>query len=613
MTGATGIGRLALAAALAAFGWPAPLRAQPSGPTIYRTKCASCHEGDGSARAPSYISLSSMSPRAILAALTQGTMRTVAAELPEADRRAVAEFLSGRRLVETPLPGSAYCANRRPAATTANPADWTGWGGSPNGTGYRTEAQAGLTGAKVSSLELRWAFGFPGGTVTRSQPSVAGNQLVIGSQFGEVYSLDAKTGCIQWVYQADAGVKGVVAISGSDGRGKRTAVAVGFTGTVAALDLETGAVRWQTRIGDHPASNVTGSPVIHGGRVFVPVSSMEVVMAGNPLYRCCTSSGAVVALDLETGKVIWRHRVIAEEAREVGRTARGTAVLGPAGAPVWSSPTVDAARGLLYVGTGENYTHPTSEHSDAILALELETGKLAWAFQATERDAFNMACAGQSNRDNCPTPNGHDVDFGQAPLIASLPGGRDLLVVGQKLGVVYALDPDRKGVVVWKTPVGRGGALGGVHWGVAAGEGRVFAPVSDRITGLDPAGEARPGLHGLDLLTGAAVWSVPAPACVGRPGCFTAFSAAPAVIPGAVFSGGLDGHIRAFSAADGQLLWDFDTVREFQTVNGVPAKGGAIDGPGPTIANGMVYLSSGYALFGQIGGNVLLAFGAKER
>lgn len=601
---------------LAAVASGAPLRAQPRGQVVYRTRCASCHESDGSVRAPSYTSLGSMSARAILAALTQGSMRETTADLSLEDRQAVAQFLSGRPATVTALPKSAYCARRPGRAPPPTPRDWIGWGGSPRGTGFRTEAMAGLTASQVPELELRWAFGFPDGTITRSQPSVVGNQLLVGSQFGEVYSLDPTTGCVHWVYQGDAAVKGVVAVGGGGGGGgrdRRTAVAADFRTTVFALDVATGELKWKTRIGDHPASNVTGSPVIHGNRVYVPLSSMEVVIAQNPAYQCCTSSGAVVALDLATGALVWRHRVIAEEAREVGKSPRGKPVFAPAGAPVWSSPTVDSARGLLYVGTGENYSQPTSETSDAILALDLSTGAVAWSFQATARDAYNLACGVGQKGDNCPTPNGWDVDFGQAPLITTLPDGRDLLVVGQKLGVVYALDPDRRGAVVWQARVGRGGALGGIHWGVTVADGRVFAPISDRVTPVDPEGERRPGIHALDLATGKVEWSQAAPACAGRLGCFAAFSAAPTAIPGVVFVGGLDGHLRAYATQDGRVVWDFDTVREFQTVNGVPGRGGAIDGPGPTVANGMVYLSSGYALFGQTPGNVLLAFGVRQR
>ncbi|MFN0178337.1 MAG: PQQ-binding-like beta-propeller repeat protein [Gemmatimonadales bacterium] len=594
------------------LGLAAPAAAQPRGPVVYRAHCASCHEGDGSVRAPLVASLSAMTPRAIYAALTKGSMREVAAALPDEDRVAVAEFLTRRKLTPAVMPASAYCSQRGGKSPAPAPTDWTAWSGSPRGTGFRTAEQAGLTATEVPELELRWAFGFPDGTVTRSQPTVAGDLLIVGGQYGEVSALDAATGCIRWTYEGDAAVKGVVAIGPPNDNGQRLAVAADFRGTVVALDLATGQLRWKTAVTDHPANNVTGSPVIHGGRVFVPLSSMEVVAAANPGYRCCTSSGAVVALDLATGAVRWRHRVIAAEATQTDTGRTGQPIFGPAGAPVWSSPTVDPRRGLLYVGTGENYSHPTTTTSDAILALDLATGALAWSFQATERDAWNMACGVQKGA-NCPTPHGRDIDFGQAPLLVTLADGREILVAGQKAGVVHALDPDRRGAVLWQTRVGRGGALGGIHWGVAAGLGRVFAPVSDRLTPTDSGGPARPGLHALDLATGAPIWHQPAPPCSGRMGCFAAYSAAPVVIPGAVLVGGLDGWLRAYASDDGRLLWAFDTAQTFPTVNGVTARGGAIDGPGPTVAGGMVFVSSGYALFGQMPGNVLLAFGPKRR
>ena len=601
-----------IVAALVAAASAPPLVAQSQGPAVYRTKCASCHDGDGSVRAPRRISLGGMTPRALLATLTQGTMREVAATLSDADRRAVAEYLTQRSLEPAVLPAAAYCAGPKAPAAAASSRDWTAWGGSPSGTGFRTTDQAGLTADQVPGLELLWAFGFAGGTATRSQPSVIGDQVIVGGQFGEVYSLDRKSGCIQWTYQAEASIKGVVAVSDPDRRGRRIAVAADFRTGVVALDLETGTRLWSTKVGDHPSANVTGSPVIHGARVFIPVSSMEVVAAQSPVYQCCTSSGAVVALDLTSGKFLWRHKAIEAPNTQVGKTPSGRPLFGPAGAPIWSSPTVDAARGVLYVGTGENYSHPTTATSDAILALNLTSGKLVWSFQATSQDAWNMSC-GMTAGDNCPSPPGRDLDFGQAPLLTKLPDGRDILVVGQKQGVVFALDPDRRGAVVWQTRVGRGGALGGVHWGVAAGENRVFAPVSDRLTPTDSAGLARPGLHALDLATGAPLWSQAASACGVRLGCFAAYSAAPAAMPGLVLAGGLDGHLRAYAATDGRVLWDFDTGREFPTVNGVAAHGGAIDGPGPTIAGGMVFVSSGYGVFGQTPGNVLLAFGLKNR
>jgi polyvinyl alcohol dehydrogenase (cytochrome) len=322
----------------------------------------------------------------------------------------------------------------------------------------------------------------------------------------------------------------------------------------------------------------------------------------------------VVALDAATGEEAWYHRVIRERPVAVGANAVGTVLRAPSGAPVWSSPTIDAARGVLYVGTGENYTRPTTTSSDAILALDLATGARRWSFQATAEDAYNLACVAAQDTENCPTPVGPDLDFGMAPILVRAIGGRDILVVGQKSGVVWALDPDREGAVIWSTRVGKGSALGGVHWGMATEGDKVYAANADRadavVVDVNPERDPSPGLYALDLGTGDRVWAAPAPreTCEGRTGCFVANSAAPSAIPGVVFAGGLDGHIRAHSSADGSVLWDFDTATEFQAVGGLKGVGGAIDGPGPVIAGGMLFVNSGYGRFGQMPGNVLLAF-----
>ncbi len=165
--------------------------------------------------------------------------------------------------------------------------------------------------------------------------------------------------------------------------------------------------------------------------------------------------------------------------------------------------------------------------------------------------------------------------------------------------------------------MGKGSALGGIHWGMATDGQLVFAANSDRpgvvIVDVNPEQQLTPGLYALDLMTGDVAWSAKASTdtCAGKQGCFAANSAAPTVIPGVVFAGGLDGHIRAHSTEDGSTLWEYDTVREFETMNGVPGNGGAIDGPGPVVAAGLVFVNSGYGSFGQMAGNVLLAFGAR--
>jgi polyvinyl alcohol dehydrogenase (cytochrome) len=615
MTGHTSLAGVLLLAAAPIFGGIPVLHAQeaPDAAGLFDQSCAECHSTAQSGRTPSRFSLGSLSPRAIVAALDGGVMRREGAELSAEERIMLAEYLTGRSYSEALLPESAFCESAGPAPLALDRVSWMGFGGNLEGTGFQPEERAGLTAADVTGLELRWAFAFPDASETRTKPTVVGDVVLVGSQYGVVLALDSATGCTRWVFEADAPVRGAV-LAAEDERGRSMAYFMDFRTTAYALDVETGEVAWKTRVGWHPESSNTGSPALYDGKLIAPISTMEVVTAGDPTYACCTASGAVAALDTSTGDVLWYHRVIPGYPDSVGVNAIGTPRWAPSGAPVWSSPTVDVRRGLVYAGTGENYTRPTTESSDAIIALDLETGELAWSFQATSDDAFTMACSGLRNRQNCPSPPGPDLDFGMAPMLVTRPDGEEVLVAGQKSGVVWALDPDAEGAVLWSTRVGKGSALGGIHWGMATDGRTVYAANADRgdavIADVNPEREPTPGLYALDLMDGRVLWEsrVPAEICEGRRGCFISNSAAPTAIDGVVFAGGLDGHIRAHAADDGRVLWDFDTVREFETVNGIPGRGGAIDGPGPVIADGMVFVNSGYGQFGQMPGNVLLAF-----
>ena len=448
----------------------------------------------------------------------------------------------------------------------------------------------------------------------RTKPTVIGDVILVGDQFGNIYAIEAATGCVRWTFEADSGLRGAILVD-EDTDGRSIAYFVDLRTSVYALDVADGSVVWKTRVGWHPESSNTGSPALHAGRLIVPISSMEVVRAGDPEYECCTSSGAVAAVEVATGFVDWYYRVMPGYPEEAGESAAGTQLYAPSGAPVWSSPTVDAERGLVYIGTGENYTRPTTPSSDAILAVDVETGELAWSFQATEADAFTMACTTRRNRENCPAPVGPDLDFGMAPILVTRVDGTDVLVAGQKSGVLWALDPDAEGEVIWSTRVGKGGALGGIHWGMATDGRLVYAANADRgavIVDVHPDQPPAPGLYGIDLMTGEVVWSAPSPTdtCDGRRGCYAANSAAPAVMPGVVFAGALDGHMRAHSTEDGRILWEFDTAQDFETVNGIPGRGGSIDGPGPVVAGGLLFVNSGYGSFSQMPGNVLLALEA---
>jgi len=372
--------------------------------------------------------------------------------------------------------------------------------------------------------------------------------------------------------------------------------------------VNTGKLIWKKRAGYHPESAVTGSVAVYGGMVYVPVTSFEVISSINPEFACCTSSGGLVALDAKTGNEKWVHRVIDGFPNISGHKKNGKPIYGPSGAPVWSSPTVDAKRGLIYIGTGENYTAPATPTSDAIQALDLRTGKLVWSFQGTKNDTWNLACP---DGVYCPPSSGPDLDFGMAPILLKRKNEKDILVVGEKSGVVFALSPE-DGKLIWKSRVGKGGALGGIHWGMATDGQQVYVANSDNkwaIDNRDSSLHPSPGLYALDPASGKVNWMKAPPPCdTTRKGCILGNSAAPTVIPGIVFAGTLDGHIRAYASANGEVLWDFDTIKDFDCVNGLKGRGGALDGPAPVISNGMLFVNSGYGSFGQMPGNVLLAF-----
>jgi polyvinyl alcohol dehydrogenase (cytochrome) len=589
--------------------------AEDAGAQIFARSCANCHNSAQSGRTPSRFSLAQLTPRAIVAALEQGVMRAEGADLTPAQRITVAEHLTGGSYRSGALPQAAYCARRGFAAVDAGKISWMGFGGNKRGSGFQAAELAGLSAEDVPDLELRWAFAFPDGTQSRTKPTVVGDDLIVGDQFGTVYAIEAASGCVRWTYAADTGIRGAILV-GDDAAGRSRAWFVDFRTSVYALDLATGTVVWKNRVGRHAEASNTGSPVLHDGRLIVPISAMEVVVAQDPTYECCTASGAVAALDATSGELIWYHRVIEQEPVETGRNAAGARLFAPSGAPVWSSPTVDTRRGLVYVGTGENFTRPATGSSDSIRAIDFATGALAWSFQAFADDAWTMAC-GTPNDQNCPAENGPDLDFGMAPILTTRADGKEILVAGQKSGVVWALDPDQEGAILWSSRIGKGAALGGIHWGMATDGRLVYAPVADRsgsvVVDVNPDRPPSPGLYALDLMNGNEVWSTPAPAdtCLGKAGCYAANSAAPAAIPGVIFSGGLDGYMRAYATENGSLLWEYDTTGEIQTVNGIPGYGGAIDGPAPVVAGGLVFVNSGYGMFGQMPGNLLLAFGVE--
>jgi polyvinyl alcohol dehydrogenase (cytochrome) len=536
-------------------------------------------------------------------------MRLQGAVLTDPERRAIVQYLAGRPLDESSaIPTAGRCATSTAMSDPAAGAHWNGWGAGITNARFQPRERGGLTAAQVPNLKLKWAFGFPGVTSARSQPTVAGGRLFVGSDSGVVYGLDAKTGCIYWTYRAEASIRSALVVGPRGGAGARD-YAVYFADGIAnayALDAESGKQLWMRKLDEHRLARVTGSPTLHEGRLYVPTSGLgEEGQGGRAQYECCTFRGSVSALDVATGAVLWKSYTIVEEPKPRSKNKEGVQTWGPSGAGIWAAPTIDVKRSAIYVSTGNGYSGPPQPTTDAVIALDLKTGKIRWVNQTTPNDVWTLGCQPENpNNPNCPEKLGPDLDFSASPILTTTANGRDLIVIPQKSGLAFALDPDKQGAIVWQYRAGQGSGLGGV-WGAAVDDRRAYVSVADMLT------KTPGGMHAVNLETGERIWyTPPAPALCGTvPGCSAGQGAAVTAIPGIVFSSSMDGGLRAYAAESGTVVWEFNTNREFQTVDGVKGNGGAMDGPGPVAAGGMLYVNSGNA--GIIGrpGNVLLAFG----
>jgi polyvinyl alcohol dehydrogenase (cytochrome) len=602
-------------ATLATLCLAAAASAQTASGTIrlFEERCATCHRNPGVARAagaeqaPDMDALRKLSPDTVYAAMTANTTPAHAraqADLMDIVKRGFAEFVGGRKLGSAPAGDAKAMSNQCSAAAKfAGPSaasSWNGWGPDATNARFQSAKAAGITAAQVPNLKLKWAFGLPNAASMYSQPTIAGGRVFFGADTGYVYSLDAKTGCIAWGFQAAAGVRNAVSVGPVKGHGASAFAAYfgDLRGNVYALDAATGKALWIVSVDPHPLTAVTGSPILFKGRLYVPLASREEAAGGGPDYPCCTFRGSVVALDADTGKQVWKTHIISEEPKPTKKNSQGVQLYAPSGGGIWDTPTIDEARGLLYIGTGDAYSRPVnSMNTDAIMALDLATGRPRWAVQHTPDDAWLVGCETNNPSENCPSNIGPDYDFGMSPMMRTLSDGRTIVVTGQKSGEVFAQDV-RDGKLIWKATLVDKLARGEITFGGAADDQKAYF------------GTRSGAIWALDLKTGEKKWTTPiAPMPQRQSGQTAALTA----IPGVLFSGGQDGVLRALSTADGKQIWEFDTIRDFTTVNGVMARGGAMGAPGPTIAGGMMFLGSGYTGLGNgRGGNVLLAFEANE-
>jgi polyvinyl alcohol dehydrogenase (cytochrome) len=569
------------------------------GAEVFNKLCVNCHKDGSPTQAPLPDVLRKMPWQVILSALQDGKMKTIAAGLNDGQRLAVAKFL-GTEGAEG-MAQTAYCS--APAPLMKNAPSWNAYGIDLSNSRYQSAEAAGLTADTVPRLKLKWAFGFPGVTTSFGTPTVYGGRVMMGSADGNVYSLDAKTGCIRWNFKAAEGVRAGLTVS-PDGD---TTYFADLHAFVYAVKTATGELIWKKQLDDHPLAIITGTPKLVDGVLYVAVSGgEEEVAAGNPMYKCCTLRGSMVALDTKNGgEQLWKTYIIPDPPKLLGHTSIGTEMWGPSGSSPWSTPTIDKDKSMIYFGTGVNYREPITKTSDALAAVDMKTGKLVWSHQYLANDMYNFGCLVEQ-KSNCPKKIGFNQDIGVSPILKPFGKGR-ILIFGQKNGLVYGVDPDKQGKILWQTRVSKGGLQGGLIWGSAADDKNVYYSISD----WDPMHpEAGGGVVALEIATGKIVWQTPAPkpACLGTKGCSAGQPGAVALIPGVVFATSLDGHLRGYSTTDGKMIWDFDTLQDFQTVNGVKARGGSMNGTGPVVAGGMVYSNSGYSRNPVMPGNVFLAF-----
>lgn len=574
------------------------------GKALYAENCAGCHEG-GVAKAPNTLWLEMMSPDAVLAAMNGGIMSQMAKNLSPTQRIQVAEYLARISLADyKPPPPPPSCPSATLASST--PPAAVGWG--HDNSRFTPAAVAGLSKTDVPALKLKWAFAYPAAVRARSQPSIGWGTVFVGGHDGTLYAFDLETGCTRWTNRQSAEVRTAIV---ADAKTRRLYFG-DILGRAYAVDAMTGKTLWSVKIDDHPNATLTGTPTIGGGLLYVPVSSLEVTAAADPKYACCTFRGSVAALDPATGAVRWRAYSVPQPATPQGKTPVGTNILGPSGAPVWNSPTYDAKRGRVYFGTGQNYSSPADGNSDAVIAVDAKTGKRVWTTPFTKNDAWNVGC--MVGNDNCPKENGPDLDVAASPIL-TVAAGRQIIVAGQKSGVVHGVDPD-SGRILWRTRLGHGGTQGGVHFGMAAEGARVFVPINDMADTRDgrryDAKQAGPGLHAVDASSGRILWrAIARNQCGKLSNCDPGISSAVSAMPGVVFAGHLDGQFRAYDSANGKILWSYDTKQQVPTVSGALGRGGGMSGPGAAISGGYVVVNSGYGLYYHMPGNLLLVFAAK--
>ena len=581
------------------------------GNALYQENCATCHDGSIE-KAPAANWLEMLVPQALLRTINEGIMSEQASHLSEEEKIQIVEYIVRQDRKNFPKEAELnYCKSSDMNFDLREAPEPYGWG--YNTSRFIPKKSGGIDSKNIKNLTLKWAFGFPYSQRARSQPLFAMGSIFVGSQSGDIYALDVKTGCVKWNFTASGEVRtGIIMDQWENGKKPNKRPYIYFGDILAneyALDAQTGELIWKIKSDDHPNATRTATSAKFEDILFIPISGLEVIPAFDDKYECCTFRGGLLAVDSRTGKTLWRQYSIPVPAKYSGNTSIGTRMFGPSGAPIWTSPNVDKKRRYVYIGTGENYSTPADDSSDAIIAYNIDTGEEVWRRQTLAGDAWNLACMGKG-KPNCPKEFGPDMDYSASSITIDL-GDRDILIAGQKSGYVYGIDPDT-GKILWSNPISGGGTQGGIHFGMAAEGKTVYAPINDMQNTHDGKVwlNRKPGMHSLDAETGNIIWSnISDKECKDIDyNCDPGISAAVTAVPGAVIAGHLDGNIKVYDKENGNILWSYNTLRDFESISGSPAYGGSFSGSGPSIRNGYMAINSGYGIYNHMPGNVLLLF-----
>jgi polyvinyl alcohol dehydrogenase (cytochrome) len=504
---------------------------------LFADRCIACH-GLGVV-APTLPQMSHLTSAEIQSALWQGVMQETVNGLDAGQRVLLAQWISGLNPNKPDRgPGVSRCGPSNSAWHSTPAVDWPGWSG--DDTFQRYVEDPTITAERVGRTVLKWSLPLP--VAGASQEGVGNPVAIVGGRaFAAnsnhwVYSLDTQRGCAYWTFRTEGRVRSNVAIENG------LLVVGDLLANVYALDASTGRLLWQRRVDSSPAARITGNVTLHGGLAYIPLSGLEEVWSMRGDVPCCNFSGSVIALDVSTGEEKWKTAMIDQPLRFLGKTPNGINRYGPAGVMVWSGISTDDKRGMVYVTTGNQFTEPRVNESDAVIALDMQTGKKPWVAalapeQMGGQDIYVMGCEEwvDPRRPECSpvNPKGEgDRDFGAPAALTSLANGTTLLLAGSKDGMFYALDPDN-GMVKWKLRVGAGGETGGVEYGFATDDKFAFVPVSD----LQVDGTAKGSFSAIDLATGKLVWRVAGATdtCTGKPTlCNNAYLSIPAVAGDAV-------------------------------------------------------------------------------